>query len=263
MARPPAWRFLHVFLVLVAAVAMVAHSGCGGRKSLPPPVTRNVTIPTTEGPPLDGYLALPAGGGPFPAVVLVHGVWGLDGWLRGLTSRLAGRGFVALAVDLYGGRVPDDEGRARRLMVELDPARARGAIRDAVAYVRSLPSVRAEAVALMGWSLGASYALDVAVKDAGVAACVLYYGGLIREREVLQRLRASVVAFYGDSDPSIKGEVVEFGRRAAAMGKDVKIYVYRGVRDGFATPRSAYYDERAARDAWEKALRFLRERLGR
>src|SRR3954454_5647459 len=67
-----------------------------------------------------GFLAKPRGEGPFPAIVVVHEWWGLTDWIKENTGRLAELGFVALAVDLYDGKVTQDPGEAHELMRALD-----------------------------------------------------------------------------------------------------------------------------------------------
>ena len=72
-----------------------------------------------------GYLARPKDAtGPLPGLLVIHEWWGLNDNIRAMTRRLAGEGYVALAVDLYGGQVADTPEQARELMSAVDPDRA-------------------------------------------------------------------------------------------------------------------------------------------
>ena len=87
--------------------------------------TQDVTFPS--GPDtIAGYLAAPDSPGQHPALVVIHEDWGLTDWVKAQTRRLAERGYVALAVDLYRGQVAHDPAFAYELMVGTPAARAIG-----------------------------------------------------------------------------------------------------------------------------------------
>src|SRR5437588_12101542 len=80
-------------------------------------------------------LCRPAGKGPFPAVVVVHGDFGLTKWVKEQAGRLAAKGYVALAVDLYRGEVAKDVEEAHILDRGLPENRAHGDLKAAVDYL--------------------------------------------------------------------------------------------------------------------------------
>src|SRR5258708_8257886 len=91
-----------------------------------------------------GLLCRPAGKGPFPAVIMVHGDFGLTKWVKDQARRLAGRGYLALAVDLYrGAKLPDSVMDAHILDRALPEERVQGDLKAAVDYLRGRPDVRA------------------------------------------------------------------------------------------------------------------------
>src|ERR1035438_4011373 len=65
---------------------------------------------------VQGVLYAPAGNGPFPALVVIHEYWGLNDWVKEQASKLADQGYVALAVDLYRGKVATTPDIAHEMM---------------------------------------------------------------------------------------------------------------------------------------------------
>ena len=90
---------------------------------------------------VSGYLATPAGSGRHPAIVVIHEWWGLNDWVKGRADEFAKQGYVALAVDLYRGKVAEDPDTAHQLMRGLPDDRALRDMKGAVAFLRARPDV--------------------------------------------------------------------------------------------------------------------------
>lgn len=123
----------------------------------------------------EGYLATPEKGG--PAVLVLHAWWGLTPFFQQLCDRLAADGFLALAPDLYGGKVANTVDEAKALMEQADFEYQQ---RTAVAAVQALqqhPLNTAGAIGVVGFSMGASWAIALATRmpDA-IRAATLFYG---------------------------------------------------------------------------------------
>src|SRR5437762_7637407 len=91
---------------------------------------------------VNGFLAAPEGKGPFPAVIVIHEWWGLDDWVKGQARALAQEGYVALAVDLYRGKVTNKQEEAHQLMMGLPRDRALRDLKAAFAYFQGRADVR-------------------------------------------------------------------------------------------------------------------------
>src|SRR6185295_5776834 len=89
-----------------------------------------------------GFLATPGGAGPFPAVVVIQEWWGLDAWVKDQARALAREGYVALAVDLYRGKVTDKQEEAHQLMSGMPADRAMRDLKAAFAYLKGRSDVR-------------------------------------------------------------------------------------------------------------------------
>ena len=111
---------------------------------------------------VNGILYTPAGKGPFPALIVIHEWWGLNDWVKQQAEKLAGQGYVALAVDLYRGKVADNPDLAHELMRGLPEDRATRDVRAAYDFLASQASVKKDRIGSIGWCMGGGYSLDTA-----------------------------------------------------------------------------------------------------
>ncbi|MFB6183820.1 MAG: dienelactone hydrolase family protein [Haloarculaceae archaeon] len=219
---------------------------------------RNTTIGGTP-----GYLARPAADGQYPAVVVIHEWWGLNGNIRHMADVLAGHGYVVFAVDLYDGRVARNSSYAAELSGEVrnDPDEAVTKMARATAGLRALPYTT-DRVASLGWCFGGGQSLQLSLSDADLNATVVYYGTLTTDEETLRNVDGPVLGIFGADDPVVDVETVrEFNRTLGDLGVEREIYVYEGASHAFANPSGEQFDPEATRDAWAKTLRFLDDHL--
>lgn len=227
-------------------------------------VGEEVTYGSIGGQSLNGYLARPedADAGA-PALIVIHEWWGLNDNIRQAAQRLAGEGYVALAVDLYDGdsaSIPKD---AIKLMQRLtgDTDRAEENLRQAYAYLTD--DVGAPRVGSIGWCLGGRWSLRTALLlPDKLDAAVIYYGSVVTDEAALAPLQMPVLGNFAEDDPIIPLETVAaFERAMTSLGKDVDVKVYAGAKHAFSNPSGLAYDPDAAADAWNRTTRFLRDNL--
>ncbi len=209
-----------------------------------------------------GYLARPAGDGPFPGIIVIHEWWGLNDNIRAMADRLAGEGYLALAVDLYEGGVATDREGAMSLMRDATrrPERLEEHLRQAREHLASSGATR---VGSIGWCFGGGWSLRAAiVLGDKLDAAVVYYGRLITDPVELGPVSAPVLGLFGEADDGIPVDSVRaFESAMRGLGKPVSIHVYPGADHAFANPSGTRYDEAAATDAWTKTLTFLEQHL--
>jgi len=215
----------------------------------------------------------PAAPGAYPAVLFQHGRAGLIDWVQGHARRLAGRGFVVLAPDVYSGRFIDPRPIGHDYALEDD-------VSAGLTYLLGLDDVSTSRACLYSHTRGGYYTLKVAVakgrqKDA--AACyVSYYPHLqdpnlaepmqvYRYATELDDLEIPTMIFIGENDQYQRRRSMETGVNAMlAKGRDVRLFVYPGVGRGFdfrpATVRT-FADDLAAKDAIRRAELFMRRHL--
>src|SRR5262245_54738615 len=157
---------------------------------------------SANGEPTDGFLAVPDGGRG-PGVVVIQEWWGLVPHIEDVCRRFAKENFVALAPDLYHGRTtksPDDAGK---LMMALDIDRAEADIRGAVAHLKGVPGMTSSGVGIVGFCMGGQLALYAATKNPDIAAAVDFYGIHPHIKPDFKTMRAAVLGFFAEDDPSV------------------------------------------------------------
>ncbi len=196
-----------------------------------------------------------------PGVLVLHAWWGLNETIRAIADRLGSEGFVAVAPDLYGGRVVNTIQAAESAADALDGDAARAVVSAAVTHVRGDDAEVGRGIGVVGFSLGASFALRLAATDPGVDAVVLYYG--TGGEFDWSSSRAAFLGHFAERDPFEEPAYVSALRDAlAAAGREVRFETYPGTSHWFAEPDRPEYDERSAGTAWERTVAFLRENLG-
>jgi len=205
-----------------------------------------------------GYLARPAGEAR-AGLIVIHEWWGLNDNIREMTNRLAAEGYLALAVDLYEGRVAADAGQARELMSAAmgDADRVDEHLRGAFRWLREEGGVGQ--VGSIGWCLGGALSLRTAIMlPEELDAAVIYYGRLVTDPAQLAPLRMPILGIFGGQDRGIPVEsVLEFETMLQTLGKTAEIVVYEGADHAFANPSGTRYEPEAAADAWRRTLEFL------
>ena len=207
-----------------------------------------------------GYLALPEGGGG-PGVLVLHAWWGLNDTIRAVCTRLAEAGLVAFAPDLYHGKVADTIAEAEILGKALDAnyLQAKAEIADATRFLGERAGQADHGLAVIGFSLGASYALELAAADPEhIRSVVIFYGTGGGD---YSNSRAAYLGHFAENDPfeprSSVDNLEESLRRA---GRPVSFYQYPGTGHWFFEPdRTDAYNPAAADLAWERTLSFLRD----
>jgi carboxymethylenebutenolidase len=199
----------------------------------------------------------PAGTG--PGVLVLHAWWGLNDTLRAFCDRLAGEGFVAYAPDLYHGRLAVTIEEAEALSSRLDEAGAWADIGAALKTLKALAAPQTSGLAVVGFSLGAFFALGASGKHpADIGKVVVYYGAGGGD---FARSRASYLGHFAENDPYEPPENLAWlENELRQAGRPATFYTYPGTGHWFSEPdRTEAYHPAAAELAWERTLTFLRE----
>ena len=210
----------------------------------------------------DGFLAVPRSG-EGPGVLVLHPWWGLNDTMRAVCAQLAESGFVAFAVDLYHGKVADNIAGAEALASGLDDNRAKADIADACTFLSERAALADRGLAVIGFSLGAYYALELSVTDpARVRSIVIFYG--TRPGDYSQS-KAEYLGHFADTDEyEPRSEVDNLEGALRSAGRPVRFYHYNGTGHWFFEPdRREAFNQAAANLAWERTLAFLRDSLPR
>lgn len=225
---------------------------------------QNTTF-ASNGGQAHGYLAVPASGSG-PGVIVIQEWWGLTDHIVDVTDRLAGEGFVALAPDLFGGRTTHDSDEAGELMSQLPVAKAAQDLSGAVDYLLGHEAVTSSTVGAVGFCMGGGFVLMLAAQQGEkIGAAVPFYGVGSAVPTQYSGLRAAVQGHYGEDDAMYSASTArELERQIREeSGADVEFFYYPAGH-AFHNEENLLgtYDPDSAKLAWQRTVRFLRERLG-
>ena len=239
-------------------------------------VTANfVTVPAAD-VELDAYLAVPDGDGPFPIVVVLQEIFGINAHIREVTERIAGEGYVAIAPALYQRLAPgfeagygDDEVKIGRHYKELTCAsELLGDITAAIAIARAQPVAQGGGVGCIGFCFGGHVAYLAATLPEVRATASFYGAGLVNwcpgggEPTVARtpEVGGKLWCFFGNDDGSIPADqVAEVAAKLEDCAIDHRIFRYDGAGHGFFCDRRGSYDAAAAADAWGRVKTLFGE----
>jgi carboxymethylenebutenolidase len=212
---------------------------------------------------VSGYLALPEGGGKHPAVILIHEWWGLNDWVKEQSQKFAAEGYVALAVDLYRGKVATSPDEAHELMRGVPQDRGMRDLEAAFAYLAARPDVKTDRIGSAGWCMGGGYSIQLAVAETKLAACIVNYGPLPTEAANLAKIKAPVLGNFGADDRGIPADAVRaFAAAMKTAGKTADVKIYDGAGHAFENPNNKDgYRPEAAADAWQRMTGFFKKTL--
>lgn len=213
-----------------------------------------------------GYLAVPEGEGPFPALVIIHEWNGLQDRVRQLADDFAAEGYVTLAADLFQGRTGSNPEENMALVQESmnDMARVVENLNGAVRYLRARSDVTGR-VGAMGWCFGGGVALSFGLDGENHEATAIFYGRLVDDPEVLRAMDHEVYGTFARLDRGPAPEQVEAFRVALdAVGIPHDLHIYDDVDHGFWLRVDEDPDTREAPalDAWTRLKAYLDRTLG-
>lgn len=208
------------------------------------------------------YVVAPDHGNGGPGILVLHGWWGLTPFFRSVCDRLADAGFVAVAPDLHGdGRTADTPDEAEALLASTDPNRTADLVLAAASTMQGMPITRAGPIGVLGFSMGASWAMWLATRASStVAATAIYYGSQDIDFEPAT---SAFLGHFAEHDEFVSADArVEMEAHLRLLDKDVEFHTYAGTAHWFAEDdRAPAFDPLAADLAWERTIDFFRRHL--
>jgi carboxymethylenebutenolidase len=212
---------------------------------------------------VSGYLAVPGSPGRHPALVVIQEWWGLNDWVKEQAREFAEHGYVALAPDLYHGKVATVPEEARKLAQSMPRDRAIRDLKAAYNYLAAMPDVEKDKIGSIGWCMGGGLSLQLAIHEPRLAACVVNYGSLVTDPAMIDKIEAPLLGNFGADDHGIPPSAVHaFEKAMKDAGKKIDAKIYDGAGHAFENPnnKSGYRPE-SARDARARTLAFFGETL--
>lgn len=208
-----------------------------------------------------GYLAEPDGEG--PGLVVLHEWWGLDDSMRNMADRFAGEGFVTLVPDLFHGDSTEQPDEAEQQLMALNMDQAVKDMRGAVKHV--LENEKCDgSVGAVGFCAGGGLSVWAASEIPEVGAAVTYYYVMPHGKPDFSKIGAPVLGHFGTEDefiPPDDAKALEAEMQEA--GVEAAFEYYEGAGHAFANDhdRLGTYNEGHAKQAWDRTVGFLKEKL--
>ncbi len=226
----------------------------------PPPAGKTVNY-FPDDPATAGYLALPDGEGPFPAVILIHEWNGLVDRVRQTADAFADQGYIALAADLYSGRTGSSRDENIELVREVRAAEATmvANLDAAVDWIEANTRATGK-VATIGWCFGGGMALSYALGGDEHEGTAIFYGSLIDDPEQMKHIGHEVYGTFAANDRGIPVDDVDaFVDALREAGIESDVHIYDEVQHGFwlHVDRDPDTNSEPAEDAWARLRAYL------
>ena len=226
-----------------------------------------VDIALPGGGKLNTWVVYPERKDKAPVVIVIHEIFGLSDWIRGVADQLAEDGFIAVAPDLICGKGPnggctdsissrDDVVKAVRGLTPEEVLTGLNAVRD---YAVKIPAGNKK-TATIGYCWGGARSYEYATKQPGLNAAVVYYG-TSPETPTLAAIKAPVLGLYGEDDARVNATIEPATAEMKKLGKTYEVEIYKGAGHGFLRAQSGREGAnlKATQAAWPRTIAFLKK----
>src|SRR5713226_6133937 len=204
------------------------------------------------------------------AVLVIHEIFGLSDWVRGVADQLAEAGYIAIAPDLLSGAAPSGGGTSEfagrdavTKAVSSLPADQVTADLNAVAdYVAKLPACNGK-LAVGGFCWGGGQTFRFATNHKNVKAAFVFYGTGPDKEEEIARINAPIYGFYGGNDARVNATIPKSTELMKKAGKTYEPVTYDGAGHGFMrageAPDANDPNKQAHDEAWQRLKAVLKK----
>ena len=184
-----------------------------------------VDLPANDGPPARGFLAEPGAPGKYPGVIFIHGIWGLVDQVKALCRRLATKYYIALAPDLFSGKTAATPEEGHSIYREVPQSRMLATLNAAYHCLANKPNGTGK-VGSVGYGVGGTLSLKVAIHNPKLNAAVVYYGRNPKPLDKLAKIQCPILGSFGGKDEYVPpSSVYDLGESLRGHCKqfDIKI----------------------------------------
>lgn len=204
------------------------------------------------------------------AVIVIHEIFGLTDWVRGVVDQLAEAGYIAIAPDLLSGAAPGGGGTAdfpagdavRRAISSLPKDQITADLNAVKDYVTKLPACNGQA-AVGGFCWGGSESFRYAANAKGLKAAFVFYGSGSSTEEGVQGISCPVYGFYGGNDARVTSTVEKSAEVMKKAGKKFEPVTYEDAGHGFMrageAPDASEANKKARTEAWKRWKELLKK----
>ena len=220
--------------------------------------TSVVSVPRADNQGVfESYFACPLGDGPFPGLIVIHEIFGLNDNIRGIANRFAEQGYAVLAVDLFANR------NRRLCMLQafygilVRPLHndMLSDLESSMRFLGKMPRVDSTRLGAVGFCMGGGYALQLAVTSKEMKAASVFYGSVPRPIETIANA-CPTIGSYPDRDFTTAGaHELEKVLSHHEIPHDIKFY--ENTKHSFFSRQRTPFEVEASRDSWERMLAFF------
>jgi carboxymethylenebutenolidase len=224
-------------------------------------------VPVPGGTPIRAWVVYPERKDKAPVVVVIHEIFGLSDWIRGVADQLAREGFIAIAPDLLTGKGPNGGGTESvssrddvvALVRKLTPEEVNAQLNAVRAYGTTLPAANGKS-ATIGFCWGGATSFRYATVQPEVNAAVVYYG-TSPDAAALANVKAPVLGLYGGDDARVNATIEPAAAELKKQGKSYESQVFDGAGHGFLRAQAERNgaNRTAAEKAWPRTIEFLKQ----
>ena len=224
--------------------------------------TSTIAIPRANAKgTMDSFFAKPGGAGPFPGIIVIHEIFGLNDNIRQICQEFAEQGYAALGVDLFSNR-----NRALCMMQifygmmfrPLDNSMLAD-LNSAFDSLKKMQGVEADRIGSVGFCMGGAYALQMAITAKGMKAASVFYGANPKPLDAVAQA-CPIMGSYPDKDFTTKAaHELEASLVTYNIPHDIKIY--ENTQHSFYSQQRSPFEVEASKDAWQRMLNFFEEHL--
>jgi len=209
-----------------------------------------------------GFLAKPKNAGKYPSVIVIQEIWGVVDHIKDVCRRLANEGYVALAVDLFGGKIVSNLEEGRKLRGELSEEHIMNDLKGGFRYLQTLQSVYPGKIGSIGFCMGGGLSLLLACHNKDIGAAVVFYGRNPSPIDLVKDINCPILGNYAGADMAITEDDINLLKQTLEKyGKTFNIKVYPGAPHAFFNDTRESYRPEAAKDAWERTVVFFNKCL--
>ncbi len=216
------------------------------------------------------FIAYPEVKNKATAVVVIHEIFGLSDWVRGVADQLAEAGYIAIAPDLLSGAAPGGGGTAelgggdavRKAISTLPPDQVTADLNAVVDYVAKLPACNGK-VAVGGFCWGGGQTFRLATNNRNIKAAFAFYGTGPDKAEDIARIDCPVYGFYGGNDERVNATIPKSTELMKSAGKTYEPVTYADAGHGFMrageAPDASEPNKKAREEAWKRLKDLLKK----
>ena len=198
-----------------------------------------------------------------PVVLVIHEIFGLTDWVRGVCDQLAENGVIAIAPDLLSGQTYADVDGARKAISALPKEQVNADLNATSEYALTKIPAANGSLAVCGFCWGGGWAFDYATVIPKLRAAYSFYGTAIESAEDAAKIPCPVYGFYAENDARVNATIPKAEELMKAAGKKYEPVIYKGAGHGFMRegemPTANEANQKARGDAWARWKKLLKQ----